>query len=137
MTLIEESHNVSDDGNVLIDPQTIAQMGLAPGDDIIISFLSQDGQANSYSEFMLSSAPLFDSDDWQTLFIPNHLLDEAEISVNADIGIACGKGVLAIYAEGGVDNQDLHDILGALQDASSFLREHDNYTRFSVDNQTE
>ena len=54
MTLCEFTFWISDRGELLIPAESIADMGLKPGDPIHVAYLSSDGAANEFREFLLT-----------------------------------------------------------------------------------
>lgn len=54
MTIIETAYTVSQHGTLKISRKALSGMGLQPGDTVRVAYLSDDGQANIFREFLLS-----------------------------------------------------------------------------------
>lgn len=97
------------------------KMGLAPGDHVRVAYLTQDGTANTFREFMLLPAAMeeTDSDEDSAIRIPTQLMQEANIPSDADLQIACLNGALVICQDTGVQPEELYSVLESLETAES------------------
>ena len=61
-------------------------MGLDIGDDVFVSFISNDQEANVYRELLIASASLQELDSApKSITIPDELMENAGIMPDADI----------------------------------------------------
>ena len=58
MQIAEITYTVSESGNLTIPDAVLREMGIGPGSVVHIAYLTQDGQQNTFQEFLLSSNPL-------------------------------------------------------------------------------
>ncbi|MDO4315385.1 MAG: AbrB/MazE/SpoVT family DNA-binding domain-containing protein [Oscillospiraceae bacterium] len=122
MQITETTFTVSRSGNLKIPASVLREMGLFPGDHIRIAYLTHDGQANSFQEFLLSADPLEDLTDAYQLHVPNHLLNRANIPVAADLQIICLNGLIVICPDTVLSPDELSAILKNLQTAEDLIR---------------
>ena len=94
-------------------------MGLAPNDHVRVAYLTLDGIANPFCEFML--LPDFADESGlagdDAIRIPARLMAQANIPADADLQIACLNGGLLICQDTGLQPQELCGILEGLQAA--------------------
>ena len=119
MKIAEMTFTVDSHGNVKIPAAVLSKMGLAPGDHVRVAYLTPDGVANPFCEFMVSSvftdeSGLADNDE---IRIPAQLMAPANIPADADLQVACLNGALLICRDTGLQPQELCGILEGLQAA--------------------
>lgn len=74
-------------------------MGINPNDTVYVSYISDDTLKNRFRELLVSSFPLDELEQPSPVLIPTNLLEEANISENQDIEIACLDGAILIKRE--------------------------------------
>ena len=114
MTFTVDGH-----GNIKIPAAVLSEMGLAPGDHVRAAYLTPDGIANPFCEFMLlpefaDGSGLMGDD---AIRIPGQLMAQANIPADADLQIACLNGGLLICQDTGLQPQELCGVLEGLQAA--------------------
>ena len=88
-------------------------MGLDIGDDVFVSFISNDQEANVYRELLIASASLQELDSApKSIAIPDELMENAGIMPDADI--ICGQGVILITAQASMSTSELREVLQSL-----------------------
>jgi len=121
MTLCEFTFWISDRGELLIPAESIADMGLKPGDPIHVAYLSSDGASNEFREFLLTQGGVEQiGKDLSPIQIPVQLLEQANIPADADVQIVCYDGMLMIYRSTSLGLEDLKEILQRLEKAQQF-----------------
>lgn len=119
MKIAEMTFTVDGRGNVKIPAVVLSEMGLAPGNHVRAAYLTLDGIANPFCEFML----LPEFADEQELMgndvirIPAQLMAQANIPADADLQITCLNGALLICRDTGLQPQELCAVLEGLQAA--------------------
>ena len=121
MKIAEMTFTVDSRGNIRIPATVLSEMGLAPGDHVRAAYLTPDGIANPFCEFMLlpefaDGSGLMGDD---AIRIPEQLMAQANIPADADLQIACLNGALLICQDTGLQPQELCGILEGLQAAES------------------
>ncbi len=114
MRLMELKFCVDNGGHILLPAKDLSEMGINPGDNVTIAFLSDDGINNSYREFLISSDIQADTDEQQTIRIPIEFLNTAKILPNEDIEITCADGVILILRADKLSSSDLDEVLRRL-----------------------
>ena len=114
MRLVELKFCVDNNGHILLPAKNLSEMGVKPGDNVTVAFLSDDGVNNSYREFLISSDIQADNDEQQTIRIPVEFLNTANIQPNEDIEITCTDGVILILRADKVSSADLNEVLHRL-----------------------
>ena len=90
-------------------------MDLDIGDDVFVSFISNDQEANVYRELLIASASLQELDSApKSIAIPDELMENAGIMPDADIQIICGQGVILITAQASMSTSELREVLQSL-----------------------
>lgn len=80
--------SVDESGRLIIPVEAIHEMGLDIGDDVFVSFISNDQEANVYRELLIASASLQELDSApKSIAIPDELMENAGIMPDADIQI--------------------------------------------------
>lgn len=121
MQISELTFTVNKRGGIKIPAVIMEKMGLAPGDHVRVAYLTQDGTANTFREFMLLPAAMGESDlnEDSAIQIPTQLMREANISPDADLQIACLNGALVICQDTNLQPEELHSVLESLEFAES------------------
>lgn len=121
MQLSEITFTVSHNGSLKIPASVLQKMGLLPGNHVRIAYLTQDGQHNSFQEFLLSSDSLEELSDENRFHIPDHLLRQSNIPTDADLQIICLDGLLIICQDTALSSDELGVVLECLRDADSLV----------------
>ena len=112
MKIIETKGRIAKDGSILLPPGMLESMGVETGDTVHLAYLSHHPvkQLNSYGEFFISkegidyvSEPV-EAPESAELSVPHALLECAGISLDSDLDIQCGDGMIVIS---GSDAPDL------------------------------
>jgi len=111
LNLSEITLTVSKNGKLKFPPFLLKEMGLVPGDHIRIAYLTNDGTANTFKEFLLTSEDLSDISEEQQIAVPSRLLQQANIPPDADIQIICLDGAIVIGAEPKLNLKELDAVL--------------------------
>lgn len=121
MQIAEMTFTVDSRGNIKIPAVVLKKMGLAPNDHVRVAYLTQDGTANTYHEFMLAPNSVDESGlmDADAIRIPAQLMEQANIPADADLQITCFNGGLLICQDTGLHPQELSGVLEGLQVAES------------------
>lgn len=109
--------NVGSSGTLEIPASILKEMGLLPGDHVHIAYLTQDGQQNSFREFLMSANHLDELSDEQQFRVPDHILEDANIPANADLQILCLDGCIIICQDSALSPDELAAVLEQLQAA--------------------
>ncbi len=109
--------NVGSSGTLEIPASILKEMGLHPGDHVHIAYLTQDGQQNTFREFLMSANHLDELSDEQQLRVPDHILEDANIPANADLQILCLDGCIIICQDPVLSPDELAVVLEQLQAA--------------------
>lgn len=117
MQIAETVYTVSESGSLTIPDTVLREMGLGPGNTVRVAYLTQDGQQNTFQEFLLSSSPLDELSEEQQLRIPTHMLDDSNIPVDADLQILCLNGCIVICQDSVLSSDELATVLSRLQAA--------------------
>ncbi len=115
MHISEITFTIDSSGSLTIPETVLREMGLAPGSTVRIAYLTQDGQQNSFQEFLLSADPLDNLSDDRQLHVPNHLLEQSHIPVDADLQIVCIEGCIIICRDPTLNPDELASVLEHLQ----------------------
>lgn len=83
----------------MIPADDLAEMGLTAGQDVFVAYIADDGLANRYHEFTVSSVSLSELDTTQQIAIPQQLLEQAGIDSNAEVQITCMDGAIIITGD--------------------------------------
>ncbi len=117
MRILESTFTVGSNGALKIPASVLQKMGLFPGDNVRVAYLTSDGQRNSFQEFLLSTDPLDKLSDDRQLQVPNHLLEQSHIPVDADLQIVCIEGCIIICRDPALNPDELASVLEHLQAA--------------------
>jgi len=96
-------------------------MGLGPGSHVRVAYLTRDGQHNSFQEFLLSANSLDALSDEQQFCVPNQLLSQSNIPLDADLQIICLDGFLIICQDTTLSSDELVAVLDSLRDADKLV----------------
>lgn len=83
----------------MIPADDLTEMGLTAGQDVFVAYITDDGLANRYHEFTVSSVSLSELDTAQQIAIPQQLLEQAGIDSNAEVQITCMDGTIIITGD--------------------------------------
>lgn len=121
MQVSELTFTVDKRGSMKIPASIMEKMGLAPGNHVRVAYLTQDGTANTFREFMLMPTAMGedDSDEDSAIWIPTQLMQEANISPDADLQIACLNGALVICQDTNLQPEEFRSVLESLEAAES------------------
>ncbi len=119
----ESSYTIGDDGRLVIPADDLTEMGLTAGQDVFVAYVTDDGLANRYHEFTVSSVSLSELDTTQQIAIPQQLLEQAGIDSNAEVQIACIDGAIIITGDTPLTEDELSEVVGRLR-AVNDLTEH-------------
>lgn len=117
MYISELTFTVDRRGSIKIPAPVLEKMGLFSGDHIRVAYLTQDGSANTFREFMLLPDTIKESEaaEDDAIRIPVQLVEQANIPSDADLQIACLDGALVIFRDAGLHPEDLQPVLEGLQ----------------------
>ena len=121
MQLSEITFTVSRNGSLKIPASILQKMGLFPGSHVRVAYLTQDGQRNSFQEFLLSADSFEELSDENQFHIPDHLLRQSNIPTDADLQIICLDGLLIICQDTALSQDELNAVLESLRDADSLV----------------
>lgn len=107
----------------MIPADDLTEMGLTAGQDVFVAYITDDGLANRYHEFTVSSVSLSELDTTQQIAIPQQLLEQAGIDSNAEVQIACMDGAIIITGDTPLTEDELSEVVGRLR-AVNDLAEH-------------
>ena len=107
----------------MIPADDLTEMGLTAGQDVFVAYITDDGLANRYHEFTVSSVSLSELDTTQQIAIPQQLLGQAGIDSNAEVQIACIDGAIIITGDTPLTEDELSEVVGRLR-AVNDLAEH-------------
>lgn len=111
MMLSETTYTVSQYGTLKISRKAISEMGLQPGDTVRVAYLTNDGQANIFREFMLTKDGVDSEEEEGRIAIPATLLKQAGIPENADVQVICVDGAIVLCADPSLNTEDLERLL--------------------------
>lgn len=94
MQISESTFTVSQNGSLKIPSSVLREMGLFPGSHVRVAYLTHDGQHNSFQEFLLSADSLEELSEESQFHVPDHLLRQSNIPLDADLQIICLDGLL-------------------------------------------
>ena len=124
MKITELTYTVTKSGGLRIPADIIKEMGINPGENVRVAYLSHDGDKNEFREFLLSSDGITgEMSEEQKIAIPTHLLEEANIPLSADIEIACGNGFIVVYQDNALSLDELSSVISSLEIAGELVSE--------------
>ncbi len=121
MIISETTYTVNQYGALKIPCETTAEMGLRPGDAVRVAYLSEDGKANTFREFLLTKSGIDSMEEDSRIGIPTTLLKQAGIPENADVQVVCGNGTIILCADPPLCAEDFEEIVSALGVATDIL----------------
>ena len=126
MKISELRFQIGTDGSLLVPASSTAEMGLAPGKEIFLSFLTQDGRINDFSELLLTEQSLDtmepNSEEGMRAQIPSSLLVQADIPPESDLQIACCPGLILIFPDNALTDSELRGILDSVIAAEQLIQ---------------
>lgn len=119
MYISELTFTVDRRGSIKIPASVLEKMGLHPGDNIRVAYLTQDGSANTFREFLLLPDTVDESGATEdhAIQIPTQLMGQANIPSDSDLQIACLDGALVIFRDNGLRTWELQPVLDGLRAA--------------------
>ena len=117
MYISELAFTVDKHGGIKIPAFVLKKMGLLPGDHLRVAYLTQDGSANVFREFMLLPDTIEKNEAAEdaAIRIPAQLMEQTNIPPNADLQIACLDGALVICRDSGFQPEELRSVLEGLE----------------------
>lgn len=102
----------------------MSEMGLVPGDDVMVAYLTADGSRNTYNELYLSEDGLEYpvSEELPSIMIPSSLMKQARLE-DKDIKIACLDGCIAIYEDRDMNLWEMQQLRDNLRIANELVQE--------------
>ena len=86
-------------------------------DPVRVAYLTDDGQQNSFREFLFSANPLGELTDENQIKVPNHILEDANLPADADLQILCLNGCIVICQDSALAPDELAAVLEQLRTA--------------------
>lgn len=123
MKILEITFTVDNGGSLRIPSRTLREMGVAPGDHVRVAYLTDNGERNTFKEFLLTPEGVEYCEEPQQLVIPVPLLQQAGIPENADVQIVCLNGALVIMQETALSQTELLSVLDGLLTAAELVSE--------------
>ena len=80
-----------------------------------MAYITDDGLADRYHEFTVSSVSLSELDTTQQIAIPQQLLEQAGIDSNAEVQIACIDGAIIITGDTPLTEDELSEVVDRLR----------------------
>ena len=104
MILREIFLKTNENGELIIGKHILIQMGIEKGEQIYIAYLcpSEEDRKNEFREFILTKEGIenlqqdVELEEEVPLTIPNELMIDAEIPLDADLDVICKKGKILI-----------------------------------------
>lgn len=121
MQISESTFTVSQNGSLKIPASVLREMGLFPGSHVRVAYLTHDGQHNSFQEFLLSADSLEELSEESQFHVPDHLLRQSNIPLDADLQIICLDGLLIICQDAALSSDELGAVLESLRDAGDLV----------------
>lgn len=121
LKILETTYTVNQHGVLKIPRETISEMGLYPGDPVRVAYLSEDGEVNTFREFLLTTGGAGSAKTGGQIAVPNELLAQAGIPDHADIQVICGAGAIILCADPILGAADLSTILSSLGIAADMI----------------
>lgn len=123
MKISEITFTVNEGGSLRIPSHTLREMGIAPGDHVRVAYLTDNGERNTFKEFLLTPEGIEYCEEPQQIVVPVPLLQQAGIPENADIQIVCLNGALVIMTETALNQTELLSVLDGLLTAAELVSE--------------
>lgn len=114
MKISETTYTINNHGNLKIPASVLIAMGLFAGMHVRVAFLTEDGEKNTFREFLLAKNSLTEIDAEPRFQIPAELLRQAKIAEDADIQMIVVDGAILICQEPNLTVQELHAISDSL-----------------------
>lgn len=122
MKLSEITLTVNRHGSLHIPSALLREMGVSPGSHVRLAYLTHNGSANTFQEFLVYSGPDADADAAH-ISVPTQLLQQADIPANSDLQIVCLKGCMIICQDTRLQPEELLTVLDSLQIANELSSE--------------
>ena len=123
MKISETTYTINNHGNLKIPASELIAMGLSAGMHVRVAFLTEDGEKNTFREFLLTKNSLTEIDSEPRFQIPAELLRQAKIAEDADIQMIVVDGAILICQEPNLNVQELRKISDSLGLAASMTEE--------------
>ncbi len=123
MKISETTYTINNHGNLKIPASVLIAMGLFAGMHVRVAFLTEDGEKNTFREFLLMKNSLTEIDAEPRFQIPADLLRQAKIAKDADIQMIVVDGAILICQEPNLNVQELRKISDSLGLAASMTEE--------------
>ena len=117
MYISESVFTIGSAGALEIPAAVLREMGLSAGDPVRVAYLTDDGQQNSFREFLLSANPLGELTDENQIKVPDHILEDANLPADADLQILCLNGCILICQDSALTSDELAAVLEQLRTA--------------------
>lgn len=123
MKISETTYTINGHGNLKIPANELIAMGLHAGMHVRVAFLTEDGEKNTFREFMLTKNSLHEVEAEQSVLIPNELLKQAKIPDDENVQIFTVDGAIAICREPALNHGELYGLLQTLSYAAGLADE--------------
>lgn len=133
MMLSETTYTVNQHGTLRISRRAILEMGLRPRDTVRVAYLTNDGQENTFGEFMLTKDGIGSAAEEEQIAIPTILLKQAGIPENADVQVICVAGAIVLCADPSLNANDLEKLLHSLGIATDLLSQLPDDTEGAIE----
>lgn len=117
MYISESMFTVGSMGALEIPAAVLREMGLYAGDPVRVAYLTDDGQQNTFREFLLSANPLDELTDENQIRVPDRILADANLPADADLQILCLDGCIVICQDSALSSDELAAVLEQLRTA--------------------
>lgn len=118
MRISELTFTVDRHGGVKLPAPVLQEMGLRPGDHVRVAYLTLDGAANAFREFLLlPDSAGGDDPEADRILLPAPLMEQAGISSDADLQIICLSGGILICRDAALRPEELRAVLERLRQA--------------------
>lgn len=112
MKLIETRGRIAEDGSVILLPGVLETMGVAAGDHLWLTYLTDQAveASNVYGQIMMTPDGIegitgpFEAAEAPEIVIPHVLLEEAEIPIDGELDIQCVPGMIVISSADPLDS---------------------------------
>lgn len=121
MKISETTYTINKHGNLKIAANELTAMGMHAGMHVRVAFLTEDGETNTFREFMLTKNPLNAVEVEQSVLIPNELLKQANIPDDEDVQIFTVDGAIAICREPVLNHREIYGLLQTLSHAACMV----------------
>ena len=125
MKIVELQLQVNPDGELRIPAALLREMGLEPNISVYLSYLTEDGEKNTYQEFFISQESLIQMETAveNKIMVPTSLLDQANLTPGQDIQIICLDGGIILCGASALDRNGLEALLELIQQLHQLIQE--------------